>query len=67
MGAERMFLGGWSIGRRGRRVRVAAARLRQPAADHVADRQQRHVEPDLVGSEVVGAAFLALDCVAGDQ
>src|SRR4051794_32744142 len=48
-------------------VRVAAAGLRQPAADHVADCQDRDVEPDLVGAEDVRAALLGLDRVTGDQ
>ena len=45
-------------------VGLAAAGLGQASADHVSDREQGDVEPDLVGSEVVGAAFLALDGVA---
>src|SRR5829696_2173652 len=48
-------------------VRVAYAGLGDASAQHVADRQQRDVEPDLVGREEVVAAFLGLDRVAGDQ
>src|SRR3954462_5450628 len=35
-------------------VEVAAAGLGQATADHVADRQQRDVEPTLLGAEVGG-------------
>jgi hypothetical protein len=52
--------------RSGPRHRAAAAGLGEAAADHVADGEQRDVEPDLVGGEVVGAALLALDRVARD-
>jgi hypothetical protein len=48
-------------------VRLAASGLGQAAADHVADREQGDVEPDLVGGEVVAAPLLALDCVARDE
>src|SRR5215207_3089102 len=65
-GAERVIWGGGLAGV-AVVVRVAAASLRQPTTDHVADREQRHVKPDLVSGEVVGATFLALDGVAGDQ
>jgi uncharacterized protein YbcI len=46
---------------------VTRSRLRQPTADHVADRQQGGVEPDLPGVEHVGAALFAFDGVPCDE
>ena len=48
-------------------VGVTDTRLGDAAADHVADGQDRDVEPHLVGGEDVGAALFTLDRVAGDQ
>src|SRR5512132_3671592 len=48
-------------------VGVAASGLGQTAADHVADGQQRDVQPHLVAGEVIGSAILALNAVAGDE
>src|SRR6187431_889054 len=47
-------------------VRLVAAGLRQAARDHVADRQDRDVEPDLVGTERIDVVLL-LDLCPGDQ
>jgi hypothetical protein len=47
------------------RVRVAAAGLGQAAADHVADGQDRRVQPDLLRAEATGTGVI--DEQAGDQ
>src|SRR3954452_3382247 len=46
-------------------VGVAAAGLGEAAADHVADRQDRDVEPRLLGAEATGVGLV--DDLGGDQ
>ena len=48
-------------------VEVAAAGLGEPAADHVADGEQRDVEPGLVGEEDIAAAIGVTDQRGGDE
>jgi hypothetical protein len=46
---------------------MAAARLRKPAADHVADAKNHDVQPRLIGQEVVAAPVSRLNQVRGKQ
>jgi hypothetical protein len=49
----------------GARGQIAAAGLRQAAGDHVADREDGRVEPDLAGAEAAGVR--RVDDGPGDQ
>src|ERR1700722_6219337 len=46
---------------------MAAARLRKPAADHVADAKNYDVQPRLIGQEIVAAPVGRLNQVRGKQ
>ena len=46
---------------------MAAARLRKPAADHVADAKNHDIQPCLIGQEVVAAPVSRLNQVRGKQ
>src|ERR1700733_12019544 len=46
---------------------MAAARLRKPAADHVADAKNYDVQPRLIGQKIVAAPVGCLNQVRGKQ